>query len=105
MSAATTEDSIDPILSEEFFTNPDRVLARLRIADPVHQIPGVGGWMVTRHDDVRALFTHPDTTNDRRAYAHYRMPDDPMVRWLAENSPFAAPRISTLVCGSWSPRH
>jgi cytochrome P450 len=106
---AATEPPVDPFLSEEFQIDPAAVLARIREEDPVHQIPGVGGWMVTRYDDVRALFTHPDTTNDRRAYANYRLPDDPMARWIAENSPFAAPpeqhaRMRRLVSAALTPR-
>ena len=119
-TATTTESSheatfgndgapVDPIFSDEFQTNPDRVIARLRDEDPVHLIPGLGGWMVTRYDDVRALFTHPDTTNDRRAYENYTLPEDPMARWIAENSPFAAPpdqhaRMRKLVSAALTPR-
>ena len=108
MSAAP-ENQPDPLLSEEFQTDPAAVLARLREEDPVHEIPGIGGWMVTRYDDVRALFTHPDTTNDRRFFEHYRLPDDPMARWLAENSFFAAPpeqhtRMRKLVSAALTPR-
>ena len=47
--------------------------------------------MVSRYDDVRALFTHPDMTNDRRAFEHYELPEDPMARFLAENNPFLSP--------------
>lgn len=109
MTAATAESPVDPFLSEEFQRDPASVIARMRDEDPVHQIPGIGAWMVTRYDDVRALFTHPDTTNDRRAYAHYRLPDDPMARWIAENSPFAAPpdqhaRMRRLVSAALTPR-
>ena len=91
MTAATTETVTDPFLTEEFHTDPNAVIARMREEDPVHQIAGLGAWMVTRYDDVRALFTHPDATNDRRTYAHYQLPSDPMARWIAENSLFAAP--------------
>ena len=56
MTAATTETVIDPFLTEEFHTDPNAVIARMRAEDPVHQISGLGAWMVTRYDDVRALF-------------------------------------------------
>jgi len=109
MTAATTETVIDPFLTEEFHTDPNAVIARMRAEDPVHQISGLGAWMVTRYDDVRALFTHPDATNDRRAYAHYQLPSDPMARWIAENSLFAASpeqhaRQRNLVATAFTPR-
>jgi cytochrome P450 len=108
-SAATTENPTDPFLSEEFHTDPNAVIARMRVEDPVHQIPGLGAWMLTRYDDVRALFTHPDATNDRRVFVHYQAPENPMARWIAENSPFAAPpeqhaRMRRLVSAALTPR-
>lgn len=107
-AADTASETIDPILSDEFQTHPERVLARLRVEDPVHEIPGIG-WMIVRYDDVRALFTHPATTNDRRAFSRYRLPDHPMARWIAENSPFAAApeqhaRMRKLVSAAFTPR-
>jgi cytochrome P450 len=109
MTAATAESPVDPFLSEEFQRDPASVIARMRDEDPVHQIPGIGAWMVTRYDDVRALFTHPDTTNDRRVYEHHQPPEDAMVQWIAENSPFAAPpeqhaRMRRLVSAALTPR-
>jgi len=109
MTAATTETVIDPFLTEEFHTDPNAVIARTLAEDPVHQFWGLGAWMVTRYDDVRALFTHPDATNDRRAYAHYQLPSDPMARWIAENSLFAASpeqhaRQRNLVATAFTPR-
>lgn len=108
-AATTTKPAIDPLLSEEFHSDPASVLARLRVEDPVHEIPRLGGFVVTRYDDVRALFTHPDTTNDRRVFEHYSLPEDPMARWLAENSLFAAPpdqhaRMRKLVAAAFTPR-
>jgi cytochrome P450 len=55
------------------------------------------------------MFTHPDATNDRRAYANYQSPEHPMAQWIAENSPFAAPpeqhaRMRTLVSAALTPR-
>jgi cytochrome P450 len=109
MTAAISETPTDPFLSEEFHTDPNAVIARMRVEDPLHQIPGLGAWMATRYDDVRALFTHPDCTNDRRAYAHYQSPENSMAQWIAENSPFAAPpeqhaRMRKLVAAAFTPR-
>jgi cytochrome P450 len=108
MTAATTtttpQTHVDPLLSEEFQTDPASVLARLRVEDPVHEIPGIGGWMVSRYDDVRALFTHPDTTNDRRAFEHYELSEDPMDVFLRRTVPSLHRRSSMPGCGCWSPR-
>jgi cytochrome P450 len=109
MSAADQQAPLDPFLSEEFHTDPNAVIARMRSEDPVHELPGLGAWMVTRYDDVRELFTHPDATNDRRAFSRYNLPEHPMARWIAENSPFAAPpeqhaRMRRLVSAALTPR-
>lgn len=61
--SATAETTIDPLLADEFQTNPAGVLARLRAEDPVHFIPGLGAWMICRYDDVLRLFTDPNVTN------------------------------------------
>lgn len=100
----------DPFLTDEYFENPAAVLARVRDEDPVHLLPGFNAWIITRWDDVRRLFTDPNVTNDRRAYEHYSAPPEGSVaRWIAENSPFAAPpdqhaRMRRLVSAALTPR-
>jgi cytochrome P450 len=99
-----------PILSEEFVLDPHAVIARLRAEDPVHFVPGFGFWMVTRHDDVRRLFTDPDATNDPRAYEHWMAPPEgSFMRWAADHSLFALPpdehaRVRRLVSAAFTPR-
>jgi len=86
---ATADQTIDPYLSEDFINDPVSAIERMRKEDPIHLIPGIDAWMVTRWSDVRELFTHPSTTNDRRAYANYRLPPEgSAARWFAENSLF-----------------
>ena len=100
----------DPFLSDEFHTDPAAVVARMRSDDPVHLIPGLNAWMVTRHDDVRGLFTNENVTNDRRVFEHYTLPEEgTTARWIAENGPFAAPpeqhaRMRRLVSSALTPR-
>lgn len=106
---ATQESATDPFLSEEFINDPVGVVARIRAEDPVHFIPGLGAWMVTRYDDVKSLFTHPSATNDRRAWEHYQEPKSEVARWMAEHSLFAAPpdehaRMRRLVSAALTPR-
>lgn len=100
----------DPFLSDEFQTDPAAVIARVRSEDPVHLIPGLNAWMVTRYDDVRQLFTNENVTNDRRAYENYTLPEEGSVaRWIAENGLFSAPpeqhaRMRRLVASALTPR-
>lgn len=109
MSTALQEPT-DPFLSEEFARDPVSVIARVREEDPVHLVPGIDAWMITRWDDVRELFTHPSTTNDRRAYQNYPMPPEGSTqRWFAENSIFAVSpdrhaRMRKLVSAALTPR-
>ena len=110
MSAGAIHEETDPFLSETFVTDPISVIAKVRESDPIHFIPGLNAWMVTRWAHVRELFTHPSTTNDRRAFEHYRLPAEGTVqRWLAENGLFSAPpeqhaRMRRLVSSALTPR-
>ena len=91
MSQTSAAPVLDPLLSEEFRRAPHEVIARLREEDPVHLIPGVNAWYVTRYEDVRRLFTDPAVTNDQRAYEHYQAPPEGSYRrWMADNNPFSA---------------
>jgi len=61
------------------------VIARVREQDPVHWIPGLDAWFVTRHDDVKMLFADPRVTADPRQFERYVAPTQPgAARWLAE---------------------
>ena len=104
------EASLDPLFSDAFQTAPESVLERLRREDPVHLIPGIDAWLVTRYDDVRCLFTDPNVTNDPRAFQHYQpAPEGSYMRWLSENSLFSASpeqhaRQRKLVSAALTPR-
>lgn len=108
--SATPQVPTDPYLSDEFISDPVGVIDRMREEDPVHLIPGFNAWMVTRWKDVRELFTHPSTTNDRRAYENYNLPPEgSAARWFAENSLFAVEperhaRMRNLVSAALTPR-
>jgi len=103
-------ETVDPFLSDAFQTDPAAVLARVRKEDPVHLIPGLNAWMVTRYDDVRELFTNENVTNDRRAYEHFVLPPEGTARrFIADNSLFAAApdqhaRMRRLVAAALTPR-
>ena len=99
-----------PVLSEEFILEPHAVIARLRRDDPVHFVPGLGVWMVTRYDDVRRLFTDPEATNDPRAFEHYvAPPEGTFARWASDHGLFSLPpdehaRVRRLVSAAFTPR-
>ena len=65
--------------------DPAPLIAQLREEEPVCWIPGVDGWLVTRHEDVWRLFADERLTADPRAYERYKPPSAPgAARWLAE---------------------
>ena len=65
--------------------DPAPVIAQLREEDPVCWIPGIDGWLVTRHEDVWRLFADERLTADPRAYDRYKPPSAPgAARWLTE---------------------
>jgi cytochrome P450 len=107
---STAEVLDSPVLSEEYLLEPHTVIARLRDADPVHFVPGLGFWLVTRYDDVRRLFTDPDATNDPRAYEHYvAPPEGSFMRWVSDHGLFSLPpdehaRVRRLVSAAFTPR-
>jgi cytochrome P450 len=49
------------ITLEELERDPYPLYARLRDEEPVSWVPAVGLWLVTRHDDVRAVDLDPET--------------------------------------------
>ncbi|MEW6272555.1 MAG: cytochrome P450 [Thermodesulfobacteriota bacterium] len=99
-----------PVLGEAYVLDPAAVIARLRESDPVHFVPGLGLWLVTRYDDVRRLFTDPDVTNDPRAHEHYvAPPEGSFMRWVSDHGLFALPpeehaRVRRLVSAAFTPR-
>lgn len=107
---AASEVLDSPVLSEEYVLEPQAVIARLRESDPVHFVPGLGFWLVTRYDDVRRLFADPNVTNDPRAYEHYvAPPEGSFMRWVSDHGLFSLPpdehaRVRRLVSAAFTPR-
>jgi cytochrome P450 len=99
-----------PVNSEAWVTDPYPIIARLRAEDPIHFVPGLPFWYATRYEDVRALFTHPDVTNDPRAWQYYvPPPEGTYQRWASDNGLFSLPpeqhaRVRRLVSSAFSPR-
>ena len=110
MSAAegTPRDPFLDILAAE---DPYPLLHQMRRDDPVHFVPSMDFWLVTRHDDVRRLFNDPEhVTGDRRAWQHFKpRQEGSFLRWLEDNGLFALPpedhaRIRRLVSAAFTPR-
>lgn len=108
--AASAPAQTDPLLSDRFHDDPAPVLAELRERDPVHLVPELGLWVVTRYDDVRRLFTDPNVDNDPRLYENYTpLPDGSPLGWITENSLFSVgpeqhARQRRLVSAALTPR-
>jgi cytochrome P450 len=63
--------------------DPTPYFARLREQDPVHLLPILDAWLVTRHDDVLELFSDTRVTTDPSVYEAYETPTGPDAeRWL-----------------------
>ena len=104
-------ESLSPIESETFQFDPYPVLARLREEDPVHWVPGLDFWWVTRHDDVRRLLDDPENaTGDRRAWERYvAPPEGTFARWVTDHNLFSLSRaeharLRRFVSAAFTPR-
>jgi cytochrome P450 len=51
----------DQVTLEALERDPYPIYRRMRAEEPVSWVPAVGLWLVTRHDDVRAVDLDPDT--------------------------------------------
>jgi cytochrome P450 len=108
MSAPTASDPFLELLQAK---DPAPLVHRLRAEDPVHFVPSLGFWFVTRHDDVKRLFNDPENaTQDRGAWEHYvAPPEGSMLRWFHDNNfarqgPEAHARFRRLFNGALTPR-
>jgi cytochrome P450 len=91
-------------------TDPARVYKRLREDDPVCWIPHFEAWLISRHEDVQAMLSHPHLTTDPRAYERHIPSSLPGAeRWLhampfrsSRSDPQSIPR--RLAMGVLTPR-
>ena len=103
--------SPDPYLEILAAEDPAPIVHRLRAEDPVHYVPALGFWFVTRHDDVKRLFHDPEnTTPDRRVWERFEpRPEGSMLRWvddagLMSIAPESHARARLLVSAAFTPR-
>jgi len=83
----------------EIIADPYPAFAALRARDPVHWSDALGGWVLTRYDDVKAALTDPRLSADRIS---------PFVRHRAASGR-PVPNLARIV-GNWAvfadpPRH
>jgi len=101
----------DPYLQILAAEDPAPIVHRLRAEDPVHYVPALGFWFVTRHDDVKRLFHDPENvTPDRRVWERFEpRPAGSMLRWvddagLMSIASEAHARTRRLVSSAFTPR-
>ena len=66
------------LVSPEFVANPYPLLARLRQEEPVYWSDGIGGWLLTRYDDILISFkqtTHYSNENRLGKAVEYLPPE------------------------------
>ena len=82
------------LMSPEIVRDPTPALAELREHAPVFWDPMIEGWVITRHQDVKALMADPRLSRDRRLTKFYTPPapgtwaarHDEHSMWLADEA-------------------
>jgi cytochrome P450 len=65
---------IDPLFDPEVVEDPHGYYARLRAADPVHEVPGTGTFLVTRMDLIHEVVAKPAVFSSvSRQFLHHRV--------------------------------
>jgi cytochrome P450 len=102
--------TFDPTLVAGPRRDPMPFLAELRERDPICWLPGIDTWLVTRHAEVRLLFSDRRLTTDARAYERYQRPADPRAARALDQMPFRSTSPGTeslgrrLVSSALTPR-
>jgi hypothetical protein len=107
-------EAVDELLvSREFMEDPYPILQRLRQEDPVHWSDSIGGWVLTRYDDIVTTFKDVShySSEGRLAKATAYLPADLRARFKAfedyyhQKSLIHSDPPITHACEGWSPRH
>ncbi|HXJ36285.1 MAG TPA: cytochrome P450 [Candidatus Eisenbacteria bacterium] len=105
-------DPLDPIVRQD----PYPYYAALRREAPVHQVPGLGIWAVSRHADVLAVLRDHERFSSAAMAAVVRRPaayapagnqegaPDPMAAAIIGADPPAHTRLRTIVSRAFTPR-
>ena len=113
--STTTFDEV--LVSEEFLSDPYPVLRRLRDDDPVHWSPSIGGWVLTKYDDIISTFKNTErySNEGRLARAVEYLPAESRLRLrtfeehyrtkgLLHSDPPDHTRLRKLVTKAFTPR-
>jgi len=105
------------LVSKEFLIDPYPILHRLREEDPVHWSDSIGGWILTRYDDMVTTFRDVSrfSNEGRLAKAVEYLPAESRVQFktfeehyrmksLIHSDPPDHTRLRTLVTKAFSPR-
>ncbi len=115
ISSLPTLDEL--LVSEQFLTDPYPILRRLRDEDPVHWSDSIGGWVLTRYDDIVTTFRDVGhfSNEGRLARAVEHLPAEARARFktfedhyrlksLIHSDPPDHTRLRALVTKAFSPR-
>jgi cytochrome P450 len=104
---------IDP-RAADFIADPYPALAAIRSVQPVFRSAALGGWVVTRHADCKALLKDPRLSADRMGPFFDHMPPDrrarvehleaTVTRWAVFLDPPDHTRLRGLMNKAFSPR-
>lgn len=85
MSATNDSELFREILSTP---DPTALVARLRAEEPVHWVPSMDFWLVTRHDDVKWLLNDASfATRDRSQWEHFVPREEgTWLRWFDDHN-------------------
>jgi pimeloyl-[acyl-carrier protein] synthase len=109
MSTAVQYDPLTPAM----LADPYPVLHRLREEEPVHRSDVIGGWVLTRYDDVLAALRDPRLSADRITPYMNRLSDEARARqsaigslalWMVFSDPPDHTRLRALVTRAFTPR-
>lgn len=109
MSTALRFDPLTP----EMLADPYPVLRQLREQEPVHRSDAIGGWVLTRYDDVLAALRDPRLSADRITPYMNRLTEEKRAQqsaigslghWMVFTDPPDHTRLRSLVTKAFTPR-
>lgn len=80
----------------DFIDDPYPTYAALRVHDPVHAL-GPGSWLLTRYDDVLAVYRNPAASSDKKREFAPKFGDSPLYEHHTSSLVFSDPPLHTRV--------
>ena len=97
----------------DFIADPFPTFARLRVEDPVHKSSALGGWILTRYADVRAVLNDDRLSSDRitpffdtlspEQREHVKTLGDSLRKWAVFSDPPQHTRLRALFNKAFTP--